>query len=149
MSGPARGRPSSAARSAVTALQQALAAQNAAIFGYGVAGAYLAGRQQATATGYWNDHRTAGDTLAALLRARGAQPAAADAAYKLPFPVRTAHQATALAAYLEDEVTAGYLALVGTGDEALARLGAAAMQQAAVRATYWRGHPVPFPGLPR
>jgi Domain of unknown function (DUF4439) len=139
------GRPASGQ---VAALQAALAAENAAIYGYGVAGAYLDGARQATATAYWNDHRSAADALAGLLRARGAQPAAADAAYRLPFAVRTAQEAAALAVFLEDGVTTGYLALVAEGDATLRRLGALAMQDCAVRATYWRGDSVPFPGLP-
>ena len=136
------------ADSATTALQAALAAENAAVFGYGVAGAYLTGTRQATATTYWNDHRTAGDTLASLLRARGVQPAAADAAYKMPFAVRTAKQAASLAVDLEDGVTTGYLGLVADGDVTLRRMGALAMQACAVRAAYWRGSTVAFPGLP-
>jgi hypothetical protein len=134
--------------SATAALQAALAAENAAVFGYGVAGAYLTGTRQATATTYWNDHRSAGDALASLLRARGVQPAAADAAYKMPFAVRTAKQAASLAVYLEDGVTTAYLGLVADSDAALRRMGALAMQDCAVRATYWRGYTVPFPGLP-
>jgi hypothetical protein len=137
-----------AAGAAVAALQRALAAENAAIFGYGVAGAYLTGRRQATATGFWNDHRSAADTLAVMLRARGAQPAAADAAYKMPFPVRDAHQAAALAAFLEDGVTAAYLGLAGAGDTALRRFGGLAMQECAVRAADWRGSSQAFPGFP-
>jgi hypothetical protein len=134
---------------AVGALQGALAAQNAAIFGYGVAGAYLSGTQRSTATAFWNDHRSAGDTLAAMLRARGAQPAAAEASYKMPFAVHDRDQAVALALYLEDGVTAAYLGLVGAASQASLRaFGAEAMQTASVRATYWRGSALAFPGLP-
>jgi hypothetical protein len=132
----------------VAALQRALAAENAAIYGYGVAGAYLAGTRRATATTFWNDHRSAADTLAAMLRARGATPAAADAAYKLPFPVRDARQAAALAAFLEDGVTAAYLAVAGDADAALRRFGGLAMQDSAVRAALWRGSSEAFPGFP-
>jgi hypothetical protein len=133
---------------AVAALQAALAAENAAIFGYGVAGAYLSGGQRATATAYWNVHRSAGDTLAAMLRARGAEPAAADDAYKLPFPVRTAHDAVSLAIFLEDGVTAAYLGLVASGGTGLRGFGAQAMQDSAVRSSFWRGSSQAFPGFP-
>lgn len=132
----------------VAALQRALAAENAAVFGYGVAGAHLTGKHQATATAFWNDHRSAADTLAAMLLARGARPAAADATYKLPFPVRDARQAAALAAFLEDGVTAAYLGLVGAGDAALRRFGGLSMQDCAVRAAVWRGSGQAFPGFP-
>jgi hypothetical protein len=143
--GPARRRGDAAADAA---LQGALAAENAAIFGYGVAGAYLAGRLRAAAAAYWNDHRSARDALAGLLRARGQQPAAAADAYKLPFGVHTAAGAVSLALFLEDGVTAAYLGLVAAGDAGLRTFGARAMQEAAVRATFWRGSAVPFPGMP-
>ncbi len=139
-------RPGKAAGNA--ALQGALAAENAAIFGYGVAGAYLSGGQRATATVYWNEHRSARDTLASLLRARGEQPAAAADAYKLPFGVHTAAEAVSLAVILENGVTAAYLGLVGAGDAGLRAFGARAMQDAAIRATAWRGSTVAFPGMP-
>jgi len=142
--GVARGRK--AAGNA--ALQGALAAENAAIFGYGVAGAYLIGRQRATATAYWNEHRSARDTLAGLLRARGEQPAAAAEAYKLPFGVHSAAEAVRLAIFLENGVTAAYLGLVGAGDAGLRAFGARAMQDAAIRATSWRGSTLAFPGMP-
>jgi Domain of unknown function (DUF4439) len=147
VTGPGRtARPGKAAGNA--ALQGALAAENAAIFGYGVAGAYLSGRQQATATAYWNEHRSARDTLAGLLRARGEQPAAAASGYKLPFGVHTATEAVSLAIFLENGVTAAYLGLVGTGDAGLRAFGARAMQDASIRATSWRGSTVAFPGMP-
>jgi hypothetical protein len=134
---------------AVAALQGALAAENAAIFGYGVAGAYMSGAQRGTATAFWNAHRSAGDSLAGLLRARGAQPAAADASYKLPFTVRDQSQAVALAVYLEDGVTAAYLGVVGaTAQMGLREFAATAMQASAVRAAHWRGSSMTFPGLP-
>jgi len=129
-------------------LQGALAAENAAIFGYGVAGARLTGRQRATATAYWNQHRSARDTLAGVLRARGEQPAAADDVYKLPFGVHTAAEAVSLAIFLENGVTAAYLGLVGAADAGLRAFGARAMQDAAVRAASWRGSTVAFPGIP-
>ena len=133
---------------AVTALQAALAAENAAIFGYGVAGAYLTGTRRATATSYWTGHRTAADTLTSMLRARGSQPAAASAAYRMPFAVHTAREAATLAAYLEDGVTAAYLGVVGAGDATLRRFAAQAMQTTATRAAFWRGSALAFPGLP-
>jgi hypothetical protein len=139
-------RPGKAAENA--ALQGALDAENAAIFGYGVAGAYLTGHQRATATAYWNEHRLARDTLAGMLSARGQQPAPAADAYKLPFGVHSATEAVSLAIFLEDGVTAAYLGLVGAGNAGLRAFGARAMQAAAIRAASWRGSTVAFPGMP-
>jgi hypothetical protein len=130
------------------ALQGALAAENAAIYGYGVAGARLSGAQLAAAQQDWNQHRAAQATLTAMLTRLGAQPVPAAAAYTLPFPVRTAQQAASLAAFLEEGVTRAYLGLVALDDASLRAFGARAMQACALRAASWRGSTVAFPGLP-
>jgi hypothetical protein len=130
------------------ALQAALAAEDAAVFGYGVAGAHLAGSRQAAAEQDWTGHDRARDTLTAMISRLGAVPVAAQAFYQLPFPVRDAASAAALAAYLEDGVTRAYLGLVAVSDPALRDFGAVAMQGSAERAAYWRGSTQAFPGLP-
>src|ERR1700678_4528296 len=90
---------------ALTALQAALAAEQAAVFGYGVAGAHLSGSKLAAAGRYWTGHNEARDALAATISKLGASPVAAQAFYQLPFAVHDATSAMALAAYLEDGVT--------------------------------------------
>ena len=137
------------AAAAVPALQAALAAEDAAIFGYGVVGAHLTGSGQTAAGQDWTGHNQARDRLTAMISALGAAPAAAEASYRLPFRVHDAASATALAAYLEDGVTRAYLALVAVSDQRLRRYGAMAMQQAAQRAAFWRGSTQAFPGLTR
>jgi hypothetical protein len=132
---------------AVSALQAALAAEDAAIFGYGVAGAHLTGSSQAAAGRYWTLHNQARDTLVAMIVRRGAAPAAAQAFYQLPFPVHDAASGTALAARLEDGVTRAYLGLVAVSDQRLRLFGAMAMQGAAQRAAFWHGSTQAFPGL--
>ena len=92
---------------ASAALQAALAAEKAAIFGYGVAGAHLTGSSQAAAERDWTGHNQARDTLAAMISAASATPDAAQAYYQLPFTVHDGATATALAAYLEDGVSPG------------------------------------------
>jgi hypothetical protein len=132
---------------AVSALQAALAAENAAIFGYGVAGAHLTGSSQTTAGLDWTGHNQARDALTAMIASLGAGPAAAQASYRLPFRVHDAATARSLAAYLEDGVTRAYLGLVATSDQRLRHFGAMAMQSAAQRAASWRGSTQAFPGL--
>jgi hypothetical protein len=132
---------------AVTALQAALAAENAAIYGYGIVGAQLTGSQQTAAQRDWNLHREARGTLTAMITGLGAQPVPAEAAYRLPFPVHTAHAATTLAVTLEDGVTTAYLGLVAVSDPSLRTFAALAMQACAARATSWRGTAAAFPGL--
>jgi hypothetical protein len=133
---------------AVTALQAALAAEQAAVYGYGVAGAHLSGANQAIAQQYWTVHREARDTLTAMITALGATPVAALAYYNLPFPVTSAASAEVLAAHLEDGVTAAYLGVVAVTDASMRTFGAQAMQAAAGRAAHWRGSTIAFPGLP-
>ena len=57
---------------ALQALQAALAAEDAAIFGYGVAGAHLSGSRKSAAEQHWTDHNEARDTLTAMVSALGA-----------------------------------------------------------------------------
>ncbi len=132
---------------AISALQAALAAEDAAGYGYGVAGAYLTGSSLAAAMRDWTGHNAARDTLTAMISRLGARPAAAQAFYRLPFRVHDAASAMALAARLEDGVTAAYLGLVAVSDPRLRRFGAVAMQGAAQRAAFWRGGTEAFPGL--
>jgi hypothetical protein len=141
------------ARAAIAALQGALAAEHAAVYGYGVVGAMLAGPGRAdtglaSARADWTAHQVARDTLEAMLTGRGATPVAASPAYRLPFPVTGATSAQKLAAAIEDGVTRAYLGLVAVNDPALRAFGATAMQTSANRAVTWRGSTVAFPGMP-
>jgi hypothetical protein len=131
----------------VTALQGALAAEDAACWGYGVAGAHLTGGLRDAAVRDWTGHNEARDTLAGMIAARGGAPVAAQAGYQLPFAVHDTRSAMALAAYLEDGVTRAYLGLVAVADRRLRRFGALAMQGSAQRAAFWRGSTEAFPGL--
>ena len=132
----------------VTALQAALAAENAAIYGCGIAGAHMSGGQLDAMTRAWDAHRARRDQLTAMLRDRNAVPVAALPAYRLPLQVNSAHDAVSLALLLEDRVTTVYLGLVALPDAQLREFGALAMQDSAVRAAAWRGRAVAFPGLP-
>jgi Domain of unknown function (DUF4439) len=138
---------SASATPAVRALQAALVAENAAVYGYGAVGAHLTGAMQKAAVRYWVAHQMARDTLAAMVTALGAQPAPAAAAYQLPFPVHDEQAAVMLAALLEDRVATAYLGLVALSDTRLRMFGARALQSAALRATSWRGQSLAFPGL--
>ena len=86
---------------AVPALLELLRALDAAIYGYGVAGAQL-GLHRAAAQQDWTGLQETRDALESLLTSRGAQPDAAAAAYRLPFPVHNGHAAVSLAGYLEE-----------------------------------------------
>ena len=132
----------------VSALQAALAAEQAAAYGYGVVGSHLTGSQAEAASADYVAHQAAADKLDGLLAAAGVTARPAGVAYQLPGPVHTAAQATALAATLENEVTSAYLGLVAHGGRDLQLLGAQQARAAALRAAAWSGSTVAFPGLP-
>lgn len=145
---PARASGARGQTAAVAALQAALAAEYAAVFGYAVAGARLTGPKRTLARRDWVIHEKARDTLITMVAARDATPVPAAADYRLPFPVHDATAAVALAVHLEDGVTTAYLGLVALPQSHLRAFGARAVQAAALRAAAWRGHTVAFPGLP-
>jgi hypothetical protein len=132
----------------ISALQAALAAEHAAIYGYGIVGAMLGGGLQSQARAYWVAHQEARDTLEAMLLKLGATPAAASPAYQLPFAVAGEASAVRLAVVLEDGVVQAYLGVVAATDPTLRSFGALAMQPPANRAVVWRGSTVAFPGMP-
>jgi hypothetical protein len=134
--------------STVSALQASLAAEHAAVYGYGVAGAMLTGSELDHARLDWTAHQVARDTLEAMVIKLGATPVAASPAYALPFAVNDAKSAVRLAATLEEGVTRAYLGLVAVTDPTLRAFAAKAMQTSANRALAWSGSTVAFPGMP-
>jgi Domain of unknown function (DUF4439) len=141
---------SQSARQVIAALQHALAAEQAASYGYGVVGAHLpqGSALQGTAATDWIMHMRLRDELSALISARGVQPVPAAVAYQLPFPVQSPGEAETLAARLEDGVARAYLGLVALPENGLRNFGAQQVRAAALRAEAWRGSTQAFPGLP-
>ncbi len=129
------------------ALQSALAAENAAIYGYGVAGAQLGTTARNLALRNWTQHQMARDRLEAILTSLGVKPVAAQPAYRLPFPVHGTGAAISLAGYLENQVASAYLGIVALDDPRLRAWGAGQAQACALRATTWLGRTAAFPGL--
>jgi len=140
--------PSPGTRREIAALQAALAAEQAASYGYGIVGAHLTGTRFGAASADCVAHERARDSLTAMIAARGGQPHPAAAAYRMPIRVSTPAQARSVAIALERQVAAAYLGLVALSDPALRRLGADQMRAAAVRSARWGGRPQAFPGLP-
>jgi hypothetical protein len=136
------------AAAGVSALQAALAAEHAAVYGYGVVGAMTSGTARADARADWLVHQSARDNLESMLAKLGATPVAASPAYRLPFPVTGNASAVKLAAALEDGVTRAYLGVVAVDNPSLRAFGATAMQAAANRALAWSKTTQAFPGLP-
>lgn len=133
--------------STLDAVQAALAAEHAAVYGYGVVGARIGDDREDEATAAYDAHRARRDALGRTVRDLGGKPAAAAAAYALPFPVPDAAAAVRLAAVLEERVAGVYSDLVRAAEGPLRQEAAGALREAAVRAVRWRGSGVAFPGL--
>ncbi|MEV7076025.1 ferritin-like domain-containing protein [Streptomyces sp. NPDC093990] len=129
------------------ALQKALAAEHAAVYGYGVVGGRIGEERRTEARAAYDAHRARRDALARAVRDLGGTPVAAAAAYALPFPVPDSAAAVRLAAALEDRVAGVYSDVVRATAGGRRSTAAGALREAAVRAVRWRGESVAFPGL--
>ena len=139
-----------------TALGEALAAEHAAVWGYGVVGAALPAEAQGQAAVSETAHRDVRDRVIELLAERGTDPVAGEGAYALPFPVLSATDAAALAVVLEDGVAAAWVRVLDQAVERSTReLAIGSLTAAEVRAVGWRvtAGQTPatraFPGLPQ
>ncbi|MEU4134046.1 DUF4439 domain-containing protein [Streptomyces wuyuanensis] len=131
----------------LAAAQAALAAEHAAVYGYGVVGGRVGEARRAEAAAAYAAHRARRDTLERTVRDLGGKPVAAQAAYTLPFAVPDTAAAVRLAAVLEDRVAGVYSDLVRAARGPQRHDAAVALREAAVRAVRWRGTGVAFPGL--
>lgn len=132
---------------ALTALRAALAAEHAAIYGYGVVGGRIDKGRRTEARQAYDAHRARRDALVRKVRKQGEDPAPAQAAYALPFRVSDSAAATRLATDIEDRLAGAYADLVRSTNGAERREAAAALREAAVRSARWSGGGVAFPGL--
>jgi len=137
------------------ALSDALAAEHAAVWGYGVVGAALAEKARQPAEDAEAAHRDVRDQVSALLASRKAEVVDAQGAYALPFPVLSAVDAAALAVVLENGVATAWVRVLDQAAERSTReLGVGVLSATEVRAVGWRiaagQTPVTsaFPGLP-
>lgn len=131
----------------IDAVQAALAAEHAAVYGYGVVGGHLTGSRQTEARQGYDAHRARRDSLMRTVADLGAAPVTAAAGYRLPFPVADAAAAVRLAAHVEERVAGAYGDMVRSTVGDLRRDAASGLRDAAVRAVRWRGGSVAFPGL--
>jgi hypothetical protein len=131
------------------ALQRALAAEQMAVYGYGVAGAFMRGPDRGAALAMLTAHMNERDRLMAMIVARGARPVTPAAAYRLPFTVDDAASGRALAAELERGVAGAMWDLVATSAPTQATRAQAIgwLGTTAVRAARW-GATQALPGQP-
>jgi hypothetical protein len=131
------------------ALQAALGAQHATVYGYGVAAAVLRGTDRAYAGAALQAHMLERDRLIAVISARGQTPVAAQAAYRLPLPVTDHASARQLAAHLEEGDAGSLWDLVAATPpgSAVRSLAIVWLSDTAVRAGHW-GARQALPGQP-
>jgi hypothetical protein len=137
--------------STVDALQATVAAEDAALYLFGV----LGGRTSASAApalyaavrDAYATHRERRDALTATLRGLGVRPVAAEPAYELPGPAGTAQEIAAVGLLVEQRCAATYADLVANAVGDQRRWAIAALTDAALRALAFGGAPLPFPGM--
>lgn len=122
---------------AIARVQALVAAEHAAVFGYGVLGARLDDATRALARAHADAHRASRDALSRLLLDRGAQVPTPEPAYDVD--VAGAPEALALAVRLEEGLAVRFRDLVAESDEpGLRRVGVDGLSASAVRAAEWR-----------
>lgn len=131
----------------IDVLLAAAAAEDAAIYGYSVAGAQLSSGERVVARSYYDVHREQLQVVTGWLADRGATPAPPAALYSGPGQIHDAASASALLARLEEATAARYVDIVASTTGSLQRAAALALQAAATREAHWRGSCVPYPGL--
>ncbi|MEU3258973.1 ferritin-like domain-containing protein [Streptomyces albidoflavus] len=141
------GAADAAGSAELRAVQAALRAEHAAVYGYGVVGGRIGEERRAEARTAHDAHRARRDLWQRLARDLGGDPHAAAAGYALPFPVADSAAAVRLAAELEERAAAVYGDLVRATEGERRTAAAEALREAAVRAVRWRGGSVAFPGL--
>lgn len=144
------------ASNTVSALQNALTAEYAAIWVYGVGTAFV---QTSTYANYLNagltEHVSRRDAVEKLLTGDGVTPQAAQPAYLTPQPVTNSSSAMTAMALAESEAEVAWRAVLeNTDDASLRATGLGALVDSAVRQTRWRRWSgqspasIPMPGLP-
>jgi hypothetical protein len=140
---------------AVDALQAALEVEHQVVFGYGLVGARLRGRQRDECVERLAAHATRRDQLAELVRAAGGRPTPGSAAYGDPIGAVDAAGARELAEILEDAAAGAAWDLVAASaaNTGARRLGVQALGDSATWSVRWRAYagdlvPPPLPGEP-
>lgn len=134
--------------SAVDAAQQALAAEHAARWAYGVLTPHAGDREPLGVPSLLahQDHR---DALVDWLRGQDADPVVARPGYALPFDVATAASAASLARRVEDGCARQWVQVIqaAVGERELLQVAQAALADSAARRVRWGGVPDALPGI--
>ena len=169
--GSAPANPAAMPVGVLSAWQAALAAEHAAIFGYGALGPRLPAADTPLARADEAAHRAVRDATATAVVAAGADPIASRADYPLPHPLDSPLRARRFAVQLETTCASAWRYLLAAASTApitptasttattagallaIRRSGQASLTSSAVRAMRWRARvdpaapTEPFPGI--
>jgi hypothetical protein len=121
------------------AVQQALGAEHAALWVYGLVSAFLPAAYAGAVGEGMSGHRARRDATERLLAATGSTPRPAEPAYLPPKPVTDQTSAFAVLVVAESDCGVAWRAVLErTDDGELRRSALEALTAAAVRATRWR-----------
>jgi hypothetical protein len=124
---------------AANALQDALAAEHAALWCYGLVVVYLGPEQGAQARADAEAHRVLRGAVETTLTQIGARPVSAQPAYATPQPVIDAASAAALALVAETDALAAWRSVLErTSDRPLRQAALDALTAGTLRCTRWR-----------
>ncbi|MFD3591233.1 ferritin-like domain-containing protein [Nocardia sp. NPDC058640] len=122
-----------------TALQNALDAEYAAVYSYGVIAAYANTDRSRLVAEFTAAHRARRDATIELLEADGTAPEAPAAAYDPPAPVDDPIPAAHLAVSVEtDCATAWYAVVENATDKSVRATATEALTEAAIRRARWQ-----------
>jgi hypothetical protein len=134
----------------LSALQDCLKAEHAALYAYGVLGGVLsaAGRPAdlALADASYVTHRTRRDHLTQLVAGLAATPSPAEPVYATPFLVVDVAECRRLARLVEHRTATVYCFAVSQAGPNLRRMLASAVTDAAIREVGWGAAVEAFPG---
>jgi hypothetical protein len=123
----------------VNALQQALAAEHAAIWVYGLVSAFLPTDYSRAVADGSTEHVKRRDYCVRVLTAAAATPVSPEPAYVTPKPVSDAATAKSVVATAESDTAAAWRGVVeGTDDVGLRTMATSALIASARRGTPWR-----------
>lgn len=123
----------------VTALQQALSAEHAALWLYGTASAFVTGSDETEIIAAMGSVQTLRDATEHRISAGGATPVPAQPAYIAPQPVTGQTSALAALAVAESDATVAWRSVLEhTDNPALRGAALSALIDSAVRETRWR-----------
>lgn len=129
------------------ALAAAIAAEDAAVYAYGVLGPHLGEDERPAARTALDTHRQRSYSLRDRVADAGGPAPDAPVAYDLPFPVNDPDSARQLAGLVEMRLAAAYADLAAALREEPRTDAVLAAREAAVRAIGWGSASMAFPGL--